>query len=111
MLKSYNEQPSNLNLSKHWELVFNRSPIEILTKEDNKLAGVLFGVNRLKGEDLNNPLVEDTGLKETIECGLVLKSIGYKSLPLSDELPFDHAKGVIQQLQGRVVGMPGKAET
>ena len=68
----------------------------------------MLGVNQLTGDDWDNPEIKDTGIRETMPCGMVLKSIGYKSLPLSAELPFDHAKGIIRQTEGRVEGMPGK---
>ncbi|CAK7344251.1 unnamed protein product [Dovyalis caffra] len=43
-----------------------------------------------------------TGLYEDLDCGLVLKSIGYKSVPV-DGLPFDHEKGVVPNIRGRVL--------
>ena len=36
----------------------------------------------------------DTGERETIECGLVLRSIGYKGVPV-EGVPFDERRGVI----------------
>ena len=107
MLKTAVEKKSRTAL-KEWELVFNRSPVEIVaSKNENETAKLLLAVNQLKGDDWENPLVEDTGIRETVDCGIVLKSIGYKSLPLSEELPFDHSKGIIHQTEGRVTGMPG----
>ena len=94
---------------KEWELIFHRTPIEIVGQQDeNTVAGIVLGVNQLTGDDWDNPEIKDTGIRETMHCGMVLKSIGYKSLPLSAELPFDHAKGIIRQTEGRVEGMPGK---
>ncbi len=111
MLQSATREKTKKSTEKEWELNFHRTPIEIVgSQNENKVAGIVLGVNRLTGEDWENPEVEDTGVRETIPCGMVLKSIGYKSLPLSEELPFDHAKGIIRQREGRVEGMPGLFE-
>ena len=40
---------------------------------------------------------------ETIECGLVFRSVGYRGVGLS-ELPFDERRGTIHNEGGRVVG-------
>lgn len=44
---------------------------------------------------------------EELECGLVLSSIGYRSLPLDPAVPFDSQHGVIPNSSGRVEGVPG----
>jgi hypothetical protein len=41
---------------------------------------------RLVSEDQE---IESTGDVETIECGLVLRSIGYKSIPVEAGIPYD----------------------
>lgn len=109
MLQSSSMKRSEEDSSKQWELIFHRTPIKIVGDSNaNKVNGLVVGINHLTGDDWENPQVEDTGLRETIPCGMILKSIGYKSLPLSDELPFDHAKGIIRQTEGRVEGMQGE---
>jgi len=45
--------------------------------------------------------VVGTGERESIPVQLVLRSIGYRSLPL-DDIPFDQAKGVVPSVEGRV---------
>ena len=43
------------------------------------MAGVRLGINRLVGDTVSEAQsVEDTGATEVIECGLVLRSIGYQ---------------------------------
>jgi ferredoxin--NADP+ reductase len=54
--------------------------------------------NRLD-ENLN---AVGTGEFEELEVGLVLRSVGYKGLPLP-EVPFDSRKGVIPNQAGRVI--------
>jgi len=48
-----------------------------------------------------------TGDVEELECGLVLSSIGYRSLPLDPAVPFDTQRGVVPNSSGRVEGVPG----
>ncbi|KAF3333118.1 NADPH:adrenodoxin oxidoreductase [Carex littledalei] len=51
-----------------------------------------------------------TGEIEETKCGLVLKSIGYKSLPI-DGLPFDNDRGVVPNVKGRVLTSTDKMDT
>ena len=79
------------------ELRFLRSPIEILGEgEDGPVTGVRVSVNRLEGGR-----AVPTGEEEVIECGLVLRSIGYRGRPL-DGLPWDEKRGLIANERGRV---------
>jgi ferredoxin--NADP+ reductase len=43
---------------------------------------------------------------ETIECGLVLRSVGYQAVPLPD-VPFDERRFVLPNERGRVLGRGG----
>jgi ferredoxin--NADP+ reductase len=43
----------------------------------------------------------DTGERETLDCGLVLRSIGYKGVPI-EGIPFDEGAGTISNEAGRV---------
>jgi NADPH-dependent glutamate synthase beta subunit-like oxidoreductase len=45
--------------------------------------------------------------REDIACGLVLRSIGYKSRQIDPDIPFDEIQGVIKNEQGRVKGKIG----
>ena len=100
--------PEDDGTKRKWELMFNRTPIEIFSKDElGACSGLVVGINRLENGSGQEPKVVDTGERETIQAGLILKSIGYKSLPLADELPFDHSRGIILQKDGRVQGMPG----
>ncbi len=84
------------------ELRFLRSPVEILGDgHEGPVTGVRVAINRLVvGED-GRVGAEPTGEEETIECGLVLRSIGYRGVPLSG-IPFDEARGLIRNDGGRV---------
>jgi ferredoxin/flavodoxin---NADP+ reductase len=47
-----------------------------------------------------------TGAEELIECGLVVRSIGYRG-QVPPSLPFDARRGLIRNVAGRVVGDDG----
>jgi ferredoxin--NADP+ reductase len=49
---------------------------------------------------------EPTGETEEIECGLVLRSIGYRGTPLAG-IPFDDRRGLIRNENGRVCNDEG----
>ena len=78
---------------------FCRSPVEI--KGSNRVESIVIGRNELYRDDSGAIRARDTGEREELECGLVLRSIGYKGVPL-EGLPFDHRQGVIPNDAGRV---------
>jgi ferredoxin--NADP+ reductase len=81
-------------------LRFLRSPVEI--QGDGKVERMVIGRNELQRDDSGAIRARDTGERETLECGLVLRSIGYKGVGL-DGVPFDDRRGVIPNEAGRVV--------
>jgi ferredoxin--NADP+ reductase len=84
------------------ELRFLRSPIEILGEgEDGPVTGVRVAVNELVEQDGRVRAVP-TGVQEVIECGLVLRSIGYRGQPIAG-IPFDESRGLIANDGGRVL--------
>ena len=85
------------------ELRFLRSPVEILGDgEDGPVTGVRVAVNRLEAGR-----AVPTGEEEVIECGLVVRSIGYRGRPLGD-VPFDERRGLIRNDGGRVCDEGGE---
>jgi ferredoxin--NADP+ reductase len=81
-------------------LRFLASPIEI--QGDGKVERVVVGANELHRDETGAIRPRDTGERETIEAGLVLRSIGYKGVPLGG-IPFDERRGVIPNEAGRIV--------
>jgi ferredoxin--NADP+ reductase len=80
------------------ELRFLRSPLEILgDDETGAVTGVRIGINKIV-----DGRAVPTGEEETISCGLVIRSIGYRGTPLAG-IPFDERKGLISNLGGRVL--------
>ncbi|XP_066292188.1 NADPH:adrenodoxin oxidoreductase, mitochondrial-like [Branchiostoma lanceolatum] len=93
--------------TKEWGLKFLRSPLEILPTEDgSRVSGIRLGMNKLEGSDSSARAIP-TGETEVLSCGLVLRSIGYKSVPIDDTVPFDSQKGIIPNTAGRVTGCKG----
>jgi ferredoxin/flavodoxin---NADP+ reductase len=89
------------------ELRFLRSPLEILGEgEDGPVTGVRLAINRLTTGEDGRVRAEPTGETEDVECGLVLRSIGYRGTPLAG-IPFDDRRGLIRNEAGRVVGDDG----
>jgi ferredoxin--NADP+ reductase len=85
------------------ELRFLRSPLEILGDgDDGPVTGIRVAINRLVTDADGRVRAQPTGVQETIECGLVLRSIGYRGMPLAG-IPFDEGRGLIRNIDGRVV--------
>jgi ferredoxin--NADP+ reductase len=78
---------------------FLRSPIEI--EGDGKVERIVVGRNELRRDESGRIRAVDTGERETIECDLVLRSIGYKGIPI-EGVPFDERAGTISNEGGRV---------
>lgn len=81
---------------------FTSSPVELLG--DRQVTGVRVRRNELVQDDGVVRAVP-TDEVETIEAGLVLRSIGYRGAPVPG-VPFDEAAAVIPNVEGRVDGAP-----
>jgi len=66
------------------------------------VESVQLAVNRLDGEQR----AVATGNIETAQCGLVLRSIGYRSTQADPDVPFDMKRGLVPNTSGVVE--PGK---
>jgi ferredoxin/flavodoxin---NADP+ reductase len=80
-------------------LRFLRSPVEI--QGDGRVERLVVARNELYRDEEGAIRARDTGERETIECGLVLRSIGYAGVGL-EGVPFDERRGVIPNRGGRV---------
>lgn len=90
-----------------WSLQFLRSPTEILANQGKTaVRGIRLEINRLEGPPEQRRAV-GTGEYVDQECGLVLRSIGYKSLPM-EGLPFDERQGRVPNRFGKVLGDDGQ---
>jgi ferredoxin--NADP+ reductase len=86
------------------ELRFFTSPVEILG--DGRVEAVRVERNRLEPDPDGRMRAAGTGETEVVECGLVLRSIGYRGVPLPG-VPFDEQRGVVPNVAGRVTETPG----
>jgi ferredoxin--NADP+ reductase len=80
-------------------LRFLRSPVEI--QGDGTVERLIVARNELYRDESGAIRPRDTGKRETLECGLVFRSIGYKGVAL-EGIPFDQRRGVIPNQGGRV---------
>ncbi len=89
---------------KRVELRFLRSPVGI--EGDGKVERIVLAVNELYINDAGAVRARDTGERESLDCGLVLRSIGYLGTGI-DGVPYDTRRGVIPNELGRVIGPDG----
>ncbi|XP_070416136.1 NADPH:adrenodoxin oxidoreductase, mitochondrial isoform X3 [Equus przewalskii] len=113
LLRTATEKPGaeeaarQASASRTWGLRFFRSPQQVLPSPDGRqVAGIRLAVTRLEGVGDTTRAVP-TGDVEDLPCGLVLSSVGYKSRPIDYSVPFDPKLGVIPNMEGRVVDVPG----
>ena len=87
-------------------LRFLRSPVAI--RGDGRVAAIDIQRNEIVRSDdgaIRARAADDA--VETIECGLVLRSVGYRAVPLPD-VPFDERAYVLPNDRGRVLGADGE---
>ncbi|KAK7788799.1 hypothetical protein R5R35_010910 [Gryllus longicercus] len=76
--------------------IFFRTPKSFQSGEDASSVGALtVAVNTMEGEN-----AVETDVLETIECGLVLRSIGYKSIQADSAIPFNSKRGLVENSGG-----------
>ncbi|PSN55681.1 NADPH:adrenodoxin oxidoreductase [Blattella germanica] len=77
--------------SKHFHMMFYRSPISFHPSADavDTVGSIKLAVNKLDKEQRAIP----TNETETLPCGLVLRSIGYRSTRVDPSVPLDSSLG------------------
>ncbi len=99
ILRDYSQRTPS-GKSHRLELRFLRSPLEILGEgEDGPVTGVRVAINRLVAGEDGRVRAEPTGETEEIECGLVLRSIGYRGTPAGGH-PLRRSPGADPQRAG-----------
>jgi ferredoxin--NADP+ reductase len=87
-------------------LRFLRSPVAL--RGEGRVEAIDIARNVIERRDdgtLRAARADDT--IETIECGLVLRSVGYRAVPLPD-VPFDERHFVLPTERGRVLSLEGE---
>lgn len=99
VLESWTGEPAAGRL-RHIDVRFWRAPAEII------------GTDRVEGLRLEKTRLDETGRVtgtgefETLPVGLVLRSVGYQSVPL-DGVPFDERSHTVPNEGGRITGPDG----
>ncbi|XP_054282688.1 NADPH:adrenodoxin oxidoreductase, mitochondrial-like [Macrosteles quadrilineatus] len=86
------------SVDKTLQLLFLRSPLSFTGGQ--RVSEINLGINQLEGDDLNKQKAVLSEARESLSCGLVLRSIGYKSVPADPDVPFDPARSVVSQKPG-----------
>jgi ferredoxin--NADP+ reductase len=81
-------------------LRFLRSPIEL--QGDGRLEKVVVGRNELVAREDGSLRANDTGDREELECGLLLRSVGYTGIGV-EGVAFDESRGTLLNADGRVL--------
>ncbi|XP_069690145.1 NADPH:adrenodoxin oxidoreductase, mitochondrial [Periplaneta americana] len=91
--------PVDENL-KQFHLMFYRSPLSFHPSSGapHMVGSVKLGVNQLDHKQQAVP----TGTTETVPCGLILRSIGYRSTQADPDVPFDSGRGHVLNTKGVV---------
>ena len=106
LLREFAARPARAGAGRLIELRFLRSPVQI--RGTGKVEAVDVRRNEIVRADDGSlrarALDEDV---ETIGCGLVLRSVGYRAVPLPD-VPFDDRSFVLPNERGRVLTPDGE---
>jgi ferredoxin--NADP+ reductase len=106
LLREFAARPASADARRRIELRFLGSPVEIrgsggveaIDVRRNQIVRTDDGA--LRARALDEPV-------QTIECGLVLRSVGYRAVPLPD-VPFDERHFVLPNERGRVRAADGE---
>ncbi|MEJ2886083.1 FAD-dependent oxidoreductase [Actinomycetospora aeridis] len=101
ILRSFAEHEPDPAARHRMEFRFYRSPVEI--RGDGRVEEIVLGVNRLETGDDGRTRAVDTGERETVPTGLVLRAVGYRGMALPG-VPFDDDTGTVPHTEGRIEG-------
>lgn len=99
LLRELQQRPST-GAPRRLVLQFFRAPVAILG--DTQVSGVQVAKTRVVADAQGQLRAEATGETDTLNAGLVFRSVGYRSEPLPG-LPFDAQRCILPNAQGRVL--------
>lgn len=104
VMQTYRDRPlQQAQRSIHMQFLW--SPVEIVGHE-GRVTGIVVERNRLEPDGNGGVKPVGTGMRRTIACGLVLRSVGYRSVPIAD-VPFDDKRGLFPNRDGRMLVSAG----
>ena len=106
LLREFAARPAGSGAGRRIDLRFLRSPVEI--RGSGQVEAIDIRRNEIvrSGDGSLRAQAVDEAV-ETIECGLVMRSVGYRAVPLPD-VPFDERFFVLPNERGRVLTADGK---
>ncbi|BBG00072.1 MULTISPECIES: FAD-dependent oxidoreductase [Pseudonocardia] len=81
-------------------LRFGRSPVEL--RGGGRVREIVLAHNDLRVDGAGVVAV-DSGQREHLDCGLVVRAIGYRGAAI-EGVPFDRDRGIVLHVDGRVTG-------
>jgi ferredoxin--NADP+ reductase len=106
LLREFAGRPPRVDTARRIVLRFLRSPVAV--RGEGRVEGLDVRRNEIVRDESGalraRPAGDDV---ETIECGLVLRSVGYRAVPLPD-VPFDERRFVLRNERGRVLDAEGR---
>jgi ferredoxin/flavodoxin---NADP+ reductase len=109
LLREFAARAAQPEARRRIELRFLRSPVEI--RGDGRVEAIDIRRNEIvRADDGSLRARPASDAVETIECGLVLRSVGYRAVPLPD-VPFDERRFVLPNEEGRVLAPDGEPLT
>ena len=106
LLRDFAARPALTDARRRIELRFLCSPVEI--RGTANVESIDVSRNEIVRTDDGALRAQSVGEGvETIECGLVLRSVGYRAVPLPD-VPFDERSFVLPNERGRVLSPDGE---
>lgn len=106
-IASHQPTPASPRNDNHREvhLRFLLSPLAAIPSSNGRIGAVRLARNFLSGDPFKQ---KATVIKNSqpidLPCDLLLKSVGYKSISISDDLPFDPRSNTILHDRGKVIG-------
>lgn len=97
ILNDFSKRPLQ-GRSKRIHIKFFRSPLSL--HGSDRVDALRLGITELSG-NAGAQSAHLTNETETLDCGLVFRSVGYQGRPI-EGVPFDYKKYVIPSIQGRV---------
>jgi ferredoxin/flavodoxin---NADP+ reductase len=106
LLREFAARPARPGARRRIELRFLRSPVQI--RGEGRVEGIDVSRNRIvRADDGSLRAQPASEVVDSIECGLVLRSVGYRAVPLPD-VPFDERYYVLPNERGRVLTADGE---